>query len=219
MIPEGNVFAARIVLQVGRPVPPGDTEDTNTQPGTVIIRKARAKTMNVKDVKKLLAPAALLGATLLAGAAHAQAPQYRAPYDGGNGGRVFQGARPNFGQNFERAGGGVRWEGDVDDTTIVYVHRRDVRTDTVAGHSASHVNVHQFGGLPDRPVSVFLRHEDGRGHVRIVQQPGPDNDWTAAVRLHDPQPGRSHYEFELGWQGDGGGQAYDGREFRGARGY
>ena len=180
--------------------------------------------MNTRNVttnaKKLLAPALLLGALGLAGAAHAQSPQYRAPYDG-NDGRIFRGVRPDFQRpDFERAGGGVRWEGDVDDTTIVYVHRRDVRTETVCGKSASNVHAREFGGLPDRPVSVFLRHEDGRGRIRIVQQPSPDNDWTAAVRVYDPQPGRSHYEFEMGWQGQGdGGQGYDDGGFRGARGY
>ncbi len=163
---------------------------------------------------RILAPAALLGATLLPLASQAD-PSY-----GGDGPRQFQGARPDFqgGRPDFRgvrpdAEGGARWSGDVDDTVIVYIHRRDVQTQTRSGKSVCNVDARLFGFLPDRPVSVYLRRAEGRGHVRVIQQPSPQNDWTAAVRLHDPQPGRAHYAFELGWSGrafDGDGDRGDG---------
>ena len=99
-----------------------------------------------------------------------------------------------------QARGGMTWSGDVDDTTIVSIHGGDVRTDTVHGKSASNINNQVFGSLPRLPIYVYLRHWDGRGQVRIIQQPNPDNGFTARVRVHDPQPGRDHYDFDLGWR-------------------
>lgn len=95
---------------------------------------------------------------------------------------------------------GVSWSGDVDDVVIVYVHGDRVRTETVSGHSPWNVSTNVFGRLPDRPVRVWLSDQDGRGRVRVIQQPGPDNDFTAAVRIHDPQSGKSHYHFDLNWE-------------------
>ena len=85
----------------------------------------------------------------------------------------------------------MTWSGDVDDTTIVSIHGGDVRTDTVHGKDAANVNEQVFGYLPHAPIYVFLRHREGRGQVRIVQQPNPDNNFTAKVRIHDPQAGRT----------------------------
>ena len=151
----------------------------------------------MKPITKLLIPAALLGtnllgAALLPPAARADGPYYPArprPYQDRP--HVFRGALPTE--------GGVRWTGDVDDTTLVYIHRGDVRTENRAGKAATNIDVRQFGYLPERPVSVFLRRAEGRGQVRIVRQPSPDNDFTAVVRIHDPQAGRAHYAFELAW--------------------
>ena len=117
--------------------------------------------------------------------------------------------------------GGMTWSGDVDDTTIVSVRGDDVRTNTVHGKDASNVSTQVFGRLPRAPIYVYLRHRDGRGQVRIVQQPNPDNGFTAKIRIHDPQAGRGHYDFGLGWQplpppgGFGGGGYRDGEDRRG----
>ncbi len=104
----------------------------------------------------------------------------------------------------------VVWSGDVDDTTIVYVHEHDVRTRDVSGKGSRNVSSEVFGRLPRGPIQVFLDRREGRGRIRIIQQPRPDNDFTAAVRIQDPQSGRGHYSFSLRWNGDGG------RVFRGA---
>lgn len=93
----------------------------------------------------------------------------------------------------------MTWSGDVDDTTLIYFHARDVRTRDVSGKASVQTSAQVFDRLPRGPVRVFLTERDGRGQVRVVQQPTPDNDFTAAVRIHDPQPGRSHYEIALTW--------------------
>jgi len=93
------------------------------------------------------------------------------------------------------------WSGDVDDTTIVSLHGGDVDVRDVRGKSSINVNSQVFGRLPtNRPVQVFLRRSNGRGEIRIVRQPNPNNNFTAAVRVKDWQPGRGHYFFVLSWR-------------------
>ena len=96
---------------------------------------------------------------------------------------------------------GVSWSGIVDDTVIVYIHGDRVRTETISGNSPRDVSDRSFGRLPDRPVRVFLEDRDGRGRITIVQQPNERNDYTAAVRIYDPEGGSARYHFSVSWQG------------------
>ena len=141
---------------------------------------------------KCVIPAALLGAGLLPLAAQAQ--------------------RPFFGGEPPR--GALHWSGDVDETTIVYVHDDQVHDRVVRGKSVDDERVDFVGRLPRRRAFVTLRDWNGRGDVRVVQQPRPGNDFTAAVRIHDPQPGDAPYRFTLVWRplrdGDHDGGDHDG---------
>ncbi len=95
--------------------------------------------------------------------------------------------------------GQLVWSGNVDDRATVTLHGRDVQTNAVSGKSVNDVNSQIFGRLPtDHPVFVSL-DKRGRGMVRIVQQPRPFNNFTAVVRIHDPQPGAGHYRLALNW--------------------
>jgi hypothetical protein len=96
---------------------------------------------------------------------------------------------------------GVSWSGIVDDTVIVYIHGDRGRTETVSGNSPRNVSNRTFGRLPDRPVRVFLEDRDGRGRITVIQQPSERNDYTAAVRIYDPDGGSARYHFSLDWQG------------------
>ena len=87
----------------------------------------------------------------------------------------------------------------MDDRASGSIHGRDVQTRTLSGKSVENADSQIFGRLPtERPVFVNLTKR-GRGTVRIVQQPGPFNNYTAVVRIHDPQPGAAHYRFRLEW--------------------
>jgi hypothetical protein len=95
--------------------------------------------------------------------------------------------------------GQLVWSGNVDDRATVTIHGRDVRTNTVSGKSVSNASSQIFGRLPtEHPVFLTL-DKRGRGMVRLVQQPRPFNNFTAVVRIHDPQPGAGHYRFTLNW--------------------
>ena len=94
---------------------------------------------------------------------------------------------------------GMSWSGRVDQDTIIYIHQDKARTDTITGHTTDHIRTNFWRLLPDRPVRVFLVNWQGRGFVRVVQQPSLDNSFTAAVEIRDPQPGHGDYSFTLGW--------------------
>jgi len=96
-----------------------------------------------------------------------------------------------------RIGGVLNWSGNVDDTIIVYVHRHDVRIETINGKNPSNVSMQFNGRVRERRGYVHLRTWNGRGDVQIVQQPTPANDFTAAVRIFDPQPSAGYYTFTL----------------------
>ena len=98
-----------------------------------------------------------------------------------------------------RAGGSLAWSGTVDDTTVVTIHGSDVRTRVVSGKSSGGVNAQLTGRLPGRPVRFALRQQQGRGEIRVVQQPNFRNNFTGRVRIHDPQAGSSFYHFVLVW--------------------
>jgi len=53
--------------------------------------------------------------------------------------------------------------------------------------------------LPDRAVEVKLARHEGRGEIRLVEQPSERNHYTARVSIHDPQSGSSDYSFTLTW--------------------
>ena len=57
----------------------------------------------------------------------------------------------------------MAWSGDVDDTTLVYFHGRDVRTRDVSGKASTQTSAQVFDRLPRGPVRVFLTERAGRG--------------------------------------------------------
>jgi hypothetical protein len=53
--------------------------------------------------------------------------------------------------------------------------------------------------LPDRDAEVRLEQVDGRGEIRLIEQPRESNHYTARVSIRDPGPGVSDYVFTLVW--------------------
>ncbi|BDI33882.1 hypothetical protein CCAX7_59330 [Capsulimonas corticalis] len=93
----------------------------------------------------------------------------------------------------------LRWSGDVDDTAVIKVSGNDVRVHANAEGVRNDRFDFRGGALPSRPVIVTLREADGRGGVRLAQQPSERNGYTAVVRITDKDPGRNHYDFVLQW--------------------
>ena len=136
-----------------------------------------------------LAATTLLGTTLVPAFA-------QRPFDGGRG----------YGRNYDRRNdrnnnqSQLRWSGTVDDTAVITLRGRDVRTRTELGRGVTNVSEQVSGQLPDRRVNVALRQVSGRGQVQVIEQPSSRNNYTARVRVRDSQGGSARYSFVLDWR-------------------
>jgi hypothetical protein len=98
----------------------------------------------------------------------------------------------------------LTWSGRVDHAAVVSCHAKSCVSTPEPG-SAEHVapvaDEHfKFSKpLPDRDTEVRLEGQDGRGEIRLIQQPRESNHYTAQVSIHDPDAGASDYAFALVW--------------------
>ena len=53
--------------------------------------------------------------------------------------------------------------------------------------------------VPRREIQVSLNRIEGRGEVRIVEQPSKANNYAIVVEVYDKKAGNDEYEFELFW--------------------
>ena len=53
--------------------------------------------------------------------------------------------------------------------------------------------------MPAREMDVRINNIKVRGTVELVEKPSPTNNYTAIVRIRDPQRDAADYEFELIW--------------------
>ncbi len=75
--------------------------------------------------------------------------------------------------------------------------------EAVSGSPVMHERVKVSRPLPDRDVQVTVENVDGRGEVRLIEQPAESNGYTARVRIRDPQGGAGDYSFALTWARSG----------------
>lgn len=94
--------------------------------------------------------------------------------------------------------GTLSWSGDVDDTATIAISGRNIRTTSNAG-GIRNERRNLRGELPRDDVRVRLDWGDGRGDVRIIQQPSSRNNYTTLIRIVDKEKGREHYDFTLNW--------------------
>jgi hypothetical protein len=110
------------------------------------------------------------------------------------------------GDMYDRKPGGadhITWSGRVDQEVIVTCHGNQCTSEAVSGAPPMHERVKVSRPLPERDVKVSLETVEGRGEVRLVEQPGEHNGYTARVRIRDPQGGAGDYSFVLSWARQG----------------
>ena len=123
----------------------------------------------------------------------------------GNGGYGNGGYGNGNGNGRDRDGrynnGSLHWAGAVDGTTEIRVRQRDINYRTLSGNRPRDVQT-QVNGAPlmSGNQTVELRDARGRGQVVVVQQPSRDNDYTAVIRVTDPQSGYGRYDFDVVWR-------------------
>ena len=75
---------------------------------------------------------------------------------------------------------------------------------TTAGQPAAWRRFQCNAPLPRNPVDFRFGGVNGRGTVRLIQDPRSTGG-RAVVQITDPQGGRASYAFDLQWRGPGGG--------------
>lgn len=123
---------------------------------------------------------------------------------GGNGGGIGIGTGNgggvgNGGGNGGYTSGTMHWRGTVDDVTQIKVQESNVEMSAISGNPSSDANYTFTSPMPYRRLNVRLNKINGRGDVRIIQQPSRDNDFTTIIEVRDPNRGPSDYEFEISW--------------------
>ncbi|MBS1855665.1 MAG: hypothetical protein JST11_09895 [Acidobacteria bacterium] len=80
------------------------------------------------------------------------------------------------------------------------------RLRTLAGQPSTWNRMECTGALPNSMSDFRFRGIDGRGSVKLLQDPR-NNNGMAVVRIDDPRPGSEGYTFDIEWNGASGGSA------------
>jgi hypothetical protein len=95
--------------------------------------------------------------------------------------------------------GRLHWRGTVDDNVQLVVRDGYVDVRTIGGTEYSDANYNFTSPLPRRRVTVRVNKLNGRGTVRVLQQPSRENDFTAVIEIRDSSGGARGYEIEVLW--------------------
>jgi hypothetical protein len=117
----------------------------------------------------------------------------------GRGGRIGDRDDPWYGPGRGNdARNAMFWSGSVDGVLEIRIRGNRVDYRTVSGRAVQNVRVEmpRRGNFrPNMPLRV--QWAEGRGTVRVIQQPTPRNGQTTVIRISDPQGGYGRYAFEL----------------------
>ena len=95
-----------------------------------------------------------------------------------------------------------RWKGQVDGVDEIQIRGESVRVHHLEAKPIQRQDHRFTAPLPKRDVHLKLHKIEGRGKVRLVEEPSSWNDYTATVRIEDRKSGDSFYDFELLWKSD-----------------
>lgn len=96
--------------------------------------------------------------------------------------------------------GKLVWRGRVDMEILLDFRGGAVTERHVAGQAFNNGRIlSSTGAMPARELTVRVRNIKVRGSVEIVEQPSAANNWTAVIRVRDPEKNAADYEFELSW--------------------
>lgn len=119
-------------------------------------------------------------------------------FGGGDGG-VFGGDSDGFGGGSGNRNGSVVWNGSVDNKIQLTIRGDRLTSYTIAGRTYPSNNFRFTSPLPRRDVTIRVDKKDGRGDVRIYQQPSRANNYTAILEIEDKDGGADNYRLEVYW--------------------
>lgn len=122
-------------------------------------------------------------------------------YTGGRtrGGRGAEPAQGGASQPEPYSPGRMRWRGRVDAEILLEVRGAAVTEKNVAGKSYNNGRFTFSAPMPARELELRIEKKKVRGSVEIVEKPSYSNNYTAVLRIRDPQKDAADYEFELIW--------------------
>jgi hypothetical protein len=92
----------------------------------------------------------------------------------------------------------------VDMAAEVDIYGNSGRLRTLAGQPATWIRFVCTDALPFNMKDFRLKGIDGRGSVKLLQDPRSNNS-MAVIRIDDPRPGTEGYTFDIEWSGASGG--------------
>lgn len=93
----------------------------------------------------------------------------------------------------------VTWTGRVDQGAMISCQKRSCVSSAEHGAPVADEHFKFTRPLPARDSNVRLEDPEGRGEIRLIEQPSERNNYTARVSIRDPQPGSGEYSFTLVW--------------------
>ncbi|MCS7314069.1 MAG: hypothetical protein RMI94_07160 [Bryobacterales bacterium] len=108
-------------------------------------------------------------------------------------------SRAGFPIRGESGGERLWWSGRVDGEAVIHCRRDTCEVETTLGAPVTRDRYRFTRALPRQRVLVSLEEKQGRGEVRLIEQPREENDFTARVLIRDPQGGPADYSFVLAW--------------------
>lgn len=97
-------------------------------------------------------------------------------------------------------GRGVSWSGRVDGRDLIYIRGNNLWVDHRDGQPVYEMNHSFYNPLPNRQCAVNIRQVNGRGNVRVIEQPSPYNNYTAVIQVEDRDSGSDFYNLDIDWQ-------------------
>jgi BON domain len=96
--------------------------------------------------------------------------------------------------------GTVAWRGIVDGIDEIIISGGSASVRHLSGTAPREVHVSFSAPIPRSPVNISLLAANGRGAVKIVQQPSGANGYTTIIRIDDSEKGgEKPYDFTLKW--------------------
>jgi hypothetical protein len=93
----------------------------------------------------------------------------------------------------------VTWSGRVDREAVISCQAKNCVSSAASGVPVTEERFKFTRPLPNRAVDVSLEEAQGRGELRLVEQPSERNHYAARVSIRDPQSGAGEYSFVLSW--------------------
>jgi hypothetical protein len=92
------------------------------------------------------------------------------------------------------------WEGEVDAVSVIHVRGNRLDVEDRQGAPVQRDRYRFSDRLPDARQTVNLQVVQGRGSVRVLNQPDIANNFTLSVMIEDRVSGRGFYSLAFFWQ-------------------